>query len=264
MLEWVQLFIMMKKLSYLFIFLLLTSFTYTSPKQKINRIIYKIGFAEKLDLTKDLDKDAKDKKDQMLYNYMSSMEKSMTEVEFELLFNQKIGVYKTADNVKEQNIGYKLASMFFGGESIYTYDIQQQQVIMQANMTGQVIDVAYPTYNWEITNETKKIGDYTCYKATTSYQEFSYFKEPRDTVDIKLEAWFTPEIAAPYGPMHYQGLPGLVLMAQASGAKIYIYADRIELNKKSKKPITFSKSEKQLPLNEYNKLLEKQRLIRSN
>lgn len=258
----------MKRIIVFWVLLSLMAFnnSYPTPKHKINHIIYKIGFTEKVDLTKDLDKEAKDKTSKMLYDYMSSMEKAMTEVEFELLFNQKLGVYKTADNIKEQNLGYKMASMFFGGESIYIYDVQQRQVIMQVNKAGQIIDVAYPTYDWNITSETKKIGDYTCYKATTSYQELNYFKEPQDTITINLEAWFTPEITVPYGPTHYQGLPGVVLMAQNPGAKIYLYADRIELNKKSKQPIIFTKGEKKLSLGAYNKLLYEQRntLIQRN
>lgn len=55
-------------------------------------------------------------------------------------------------------------------------------------------------FNWEITNETKQIGKYTCHKATTkNFRGRNY------------EAWFTYDIPVPTGPWKFHGLPGLIL-----------------------------------------------------
>lgn len=56
------------------------------------------------------------------------------------------------------------------------------------------------TYVWRPTGESKKIGNFTCYRAT------AMSAEKRD-----LDAWYTPEIAVSGGPEGYGGLPGMIL-----------------------------------------------------
>ena len=56
--------------------------------------------------------------------------------------------------------------------------------------------------NWELSNETKKILGYTCYKATYTYQEIT---------PIAIEAWYAPKLLYRFGPMRNHGLPGLIL-----------------------------------------------------
>ena len=85
--------------------------------------------------------------------------------------------------------------------------------------------------SWEITNETKEIHGYTCYKAITP------IKINGEEIDENLEAWFTPEIPFRYGPMEIYGLPGLIL--EVRQRNFIYYATEIELYKKDsniKKP----------------------------
>lgn len=56
---------------------------------------------------------------------------------------------------------------------------------------------------WHIGTETKTIGKYTAIRATTSR------KKARHTEEI--EVWFTPELPYSFGPLGYNGLPGLIL-----------------------------------------------------
>nr|WP_298331985.1 GLPGLI family protein [uncultured Christiangramia sp.] len=58
-----------------------------------------------------------------------------------------------------------------------------------------------PQFDWKITDETKKIGEFTVQKATTQFRGRNY------------EAWFTPEIPIKIGPWKLNGLPGLILEA---------------------------------------------------
>lgn len=66
-----------------------------------------------------------------------------------------------------------------------------------------------PQINWKIEKETKKIGKFTCQKATAIFRGRNY------------TAWFTSKIPLPYGPWKLQGLPGLIL--EAYDAKKYVY-----------------------------------------
>ncbi|MDX1902819.1 MAG: GLPGLI family protein [Thermonemataceae bacterium] len=76
-------------------------------------------------------------------------------------------------------------------------------------------------FKWEITKETKKIGNYTCTKAIS--------KNHRGRV---WEAWFTTEISVGDGPWKLQGLPGLILFAQDNSGGFSFIAKKIEKNTK--------------------------------
>lgn len=52
---------------------------------------------------------------------------------------------------------------------------------------------------WNLINETKIIGKFTCYKATTEFRGREY------------TAWYTLEIPVPFGPRKFGGLPGLII-----------------------------------------------------
>ncbi len=61
-----------------------------------------------------------------------------------------------------------------------------------------------PSFKWEITGETKKIGDYKAQKALLTHSKRQW------------EAWFTTDIALSEGPSVFYGLPGLILSMKDS------------------------------------------------
>lgn len=64
-----------------------------------------------------------------------------------------------------------------------------------------IVSEEFPVQDWEIHDETKEIGNYTCQKATCTFKGRNY------------TAWFTAELPIPYGPWKLHGLPGLILSA---------------------------------------------------
>ena len=101
-----------------------------------------------------------------------------------------------------------------------------------------VIKDSLPKIAWQITNETKIIGDYNCVKATyiepvskndleayERYQEktkngkpsFFEMKKPEPQT---ITAWYTSEIPVSFGPNGVWGLPGLILQLENEN---YIY-----------------------------------------
>jgi GLPGLI family protein len=88
-----------------------------------------------------------------------------------------------------------------------------------------------PTINWTFEKDTKKIGVFTCKKATATFRGRDY------------TVWYTTAIPIPYGPWKLNGLPGLVLEGYDSEYKIYFYFKNIEYPLKKKIKIDFIKQD---------------------
>jgi GLPGLI family protein len=72
-----------------------------------------------------------------------------------------------------------------------------------------------PDIQWNITDSTKKIGNYICTMATAHFRGRNY------------TAWFTPKIPVHYGPWKLIGLPGLILKAHDQKKNIYFSAQKV-------------------------------------
>lgn len=92
--------------------------------------------------------------------------------------------------------------------------------------------------NWIITDDTSKIGEYECKKATLK------------KANNNITAWFTNEIPSNEGPREFYGLPGLVLKIETGtliieATNISISKDKVTIKKPTKgKKITAEKFEK--------------------
>lgn len=71
--------------------------------------------------------------------------------------------------------------------------------------------VSRPYQIWELHDETKKIGEYTCLKATT----FHTVATPKGKVfRYDFIAWYNPQLPYKFGPAGYGNLPGLIVELQ--------------------------------------------------
>lgn len=62
-----------------------------------------------------------------------------------------------------------------------------------------LVEEEAPVFNWNITSETKTLGNRQVQKATTAFRGRQYV------------AWFAPDIPLSLGPWKFSGLPGLIL-----------------------------------------------------
>lgn len=100
--------------------------------------------------------------------------------------------------------------------------------------------------DWRITNETKEIIGYTCYKA---YFSTNNSELKRASIIMPRFAWFTTDIPLSGGPTLFGNLPGLILELETKSA--HFVARNIKNTKKklkkidleNKKIITFIQSE---------------------
>jgi GLPGLI family protein len=135
------------------------------------------------------------------------------------------------------------------GEGSILYKNLSGNYLQQQEMMGKeylIQDKAEP-FEWELSEETKKIGNYTAQKASftkiVDSRRFSTgmteMENVKDTIQVTV--WFTPEIPVSHGPEYYFGLPGLILEVQNQGRTLI--CEKIELNP-SADPVMIEKPSK--------------------
>lgn len=129
-------------------------------------------------------------------------------------------------------------------------------------------------FNWRLIDETKKIGEYNCYKAEViipvtdkekeAYTEFLKRKEKGKTLgffdisepkDKVVTAWYAPEIPVSFGPDNYWGLPGLIL--EIDEEKKIILCSKITLSNKNVIKIKPPNNGKKVTTKEFDALRKK-------
>lgn len=73
-----------------------------------------------------------------------------------------------------------------------------------------------PEFTWQLHNDSKKILNYNCKKATAKYRGREYI------------AWYASEIPVNNGPYVFEGLPGLILEIEDSNNKYHFTAVGID------------------------------------
>ena len=173
----------------------------------------------------------------------ASLKKQM-EQNYILSFNQTESTWK-----KEESLGGGPATASAGGAvfmvatsgegSTLYKNIADQSFLEEQDMMGKaylVKDMLEPV-EWELSEETKKVGNYTVQKASytriVDSKRFSTgmteMENVKDTLQVTV--WFTPEIPVAHGPENFFGLPGLILEVQNQGRTLI--CEKIELNPSS-------------------------------
>ena len=126
---------------------------------------------------------------------------------------------------------------------------------------------------WELGTESKKIGQYTAYKATmttvdTKVDWGSIFRRGRRGVQkdstntedkekvkmVNVTAWYTPQIPVSSGPESYWGLPGLILELNAD--RTTMLCTEIVINPSEAVTIEKPKKGTKVTREKYNKIIK--------
>lgn len=176
--------------------------------------------------------------------------KNRLEKEFVLVFNKEESLFIEQEQLDAiSGATDSWGKNFAAGENYK--NVKSDKQIQQQEFYGKkflVKDQLQPM-TWTLGNETKKIGNYYCFKATTFiptddllWYSFSWSRmrttndsEEKTTevddksVDItEVEAWYTPQIPVRHGPSEYWGLPGLIL--EVSAGETTMLCSKIVLN----------------------------------
>ena len=197
----------------------------------------------------------------------ASLKKQM-EQNYVLSFNQTESTWK-----KEESLGGGPATASSGG-AVFMVASSGEGSTLYKNIADQtyledheMMEKAYLVKDnltpeeWELSGETKKVGNYTAQKASftkiVDSKRFSTgmteMENVKDTLQVTV--WFTPEIPVSHGPENYFGLPGLILEVQNQGRTLI--CEKIQLNP-SADPVVIERPSKgkEITLAEFKKIQE--------
>lgn len=159
--------------------------------QSANRFFYELTFKPKKGIDS-LQKtvmilDVADKKS-LYRDYLTVSQDSVLKIEVEKM--QKAGVFKDLSK------SFQMPK--------FAYKITKEYPTMKVNFSERMLNSVFgyneePKFNWKISNDKQKIGEYEAQKATTEFG------------GRKWTAWFTESIPFPDGPYKFSGLPGLIV-----------------------------------------------------
>jgi GLPGLI family protein len=187
-----------------------------------------------------------------------------------LLFSDSISVYRLIPEVEAPdpfsggggggNVVFRVGG---GAEGDMYKNFAQQKGLQSTELAGKnflIVDTlkAQP---WKLTEETKKILGYTCYKATrkttaprmmmrsmtiggpNSGDTVRSNTPPPAPKEIEIVAWYTNDIVTPAGPENYGLLPGLILEIDIDNGTTVFKATEVKntINKKELKEPTKGK-----------------------
>lgn len=221
--------------------------------------------------------------------------KKMFEKTFVLNFDKSASIYKEEEKLDapgQNGGGGRMMSSMMGGGGTQYKNVKEKMYSVDKEFFGKefLIKDSLPSYKWQMTAETKKIGEYTCYKATaviaTDATDFRNFRmrgddkdkakeekaaKAKDSTDTNkktnfmedieqikektIVAWYAPEIPINQGPDKYWGLPGLIL--EVNDGTTILLCSKIALNVKEKADIKAPKTGKVVTQKEYDETVTK-------
>lgn len=220
--------------------------------------------------------------------------KKMLEKTFVLNFNKVASIYKEEEKLDapgQDGGGAKIMSSMMGGGGTQYKNVKQKSYLVDKEFFGKefLIKDSMPAYKWVMGSESKKIGEYTCFKATAIVQtdatDFRNFRmrdnkeeekkekslKTKDSINANkktnfmedveqikektITAWYCPEIPINQGPDKYWGLPGLIL--EVNDGTTVLLCSKIVLNAKEKVEIKAPSKGKEVTQKEYDEIVKK-------
>lgn len=225
---------------------LVSLFVSNIQAQKVQgTVIYK---KENLSLkyTKDKKKHLSETKLKKFAEMEKSINKANKVLAYDLVFNNEESTFEVQPFMESPD--QRFLKFALGPEVKGVFYTSKKERFRKMNTFGEDFLIYYPKLKWELKNETKKIGNYLAYKATTVEKVLTSGK-PKIYL---ITAWYCPNINAPFGPIGFSGLPGLILELEKN--KMRYYASKIELNPKKAVKVKKPTKGKKITMLEYNEM----------
>ena len=229
--------------------MLVTSFSYSQEFQGKASYFSKTILNGKLQVE---DTGVKEEMDPEMEKAFQEALKKASEKNYLLTFNKSECVYEQEQQLEKPQStvgGMSISVSFSSSEEKKYINAKNKSSSIEDAILGKEFLIVEPIEkpDWQLVDESKKIGEYTCFRAKLlvpvsekqkkEYEEFlkkeeikpSLFKmqEPKDKM---ITAWYTPEIPVSFGPNNYWGLPGLIL--EINEPELIILCSKVVLNTK--------------------------------
>lgn len=207
--------------------------------------------------------------------------KNRLEKTYILSFNKEESVFKEEDKVDAiSGATDSWGANFTRGEQYK--NVKENGLVQAQEFYGKrfLVKDKLTAISWKMGKETKKIGQYLCFKASASvptselsWYDFSWsdLTPPAPATDstavaevkmTEIEAWYTLQIPVSNGPAEYWGLPGLIL--EVSAGNTTILCSKIILNPKEKLTIVAPDKGKEITKSDYQKTIQEKMLEMRN
>ncbi len=204
-----------------------------------------------------------------MHQKMLDMMKKQFEKTYILTFNKQESLYKEDEQLESpQPAGMVMMVVDTGASDILYKNTSENRYASQNDVYGKIFLVQdeLEKHNWQLTSETKNIGDYKCYKATTtreievmesgiSVNGDKKVSDETTTQEITITAWYTPDIPINNGPANFHGLPGLIL--EINDGRQTMICSKIVLNPNDKVTIKEPTKGKVVSQEKFDKIMEK-------
>ena len=207
-----------------------------------------------------------------MHQQMMEMLKKQFEKTYNLSFNKEESIYKEEEALAPpQPSGMQVVVAIAGGADILYKNTKEQRYANQNDLFGKIflIKDKLKPIEWTLESETKNIGEYTCFKATTTREQekrvggisinkekdLDAEEETPEMETITITAWYTPQIPVSTGPGNYHGLPGLIL--EVNDGSETIVCSKIVLNPNDKIDISEPKKGKEVTQAEFDEIMDK-------
>jgi len=209
--------------------------------------------------------------------------KNNLERTYEFTFDKTASIYQQEESLDQAGGpgggrgGMRMMMMGGGASGKYYKNIQTKISTKENEFSGKnfLVKDALISYEWKMEQETKMIGNYLCFKATTVIEvpvreEIQFGRRPPSGENKKDEkeaeknervmeliivtAWYTLDIPVSHGPGDYWGLPGLILEVDAGTTKML--CTKVVMNPNEKSEISEPTKGKVVNQEEYDKIVE--------
>jgi len=136
------------------------------------------------------------------------------------------------------------------GKQMYA-DYTKRISYYETNQISKIRSVKMDNINWTISNDSKNILGYKCYRATAKIVN----PEEEYKLTIPTIAWFCPELTKRGGPTAYATLPGTILELESE--KLRFTVTKVKIKKSNSIKIPQYKSEDILPHKEWETFFSK-------
>lgn len=202
-------------------------------------------------------------------NQIKERLKNRLEKSYLLEFNKTESVYKEEDKLDAMSGATDSWGKNFAPGLSYK-NTKENLLLQNQEFYGKkflVKDSLLPI-KWSLGSETKKIGNYTCFKAIgtvptkyLSWYSFAWSElNKADSTNVKdkikmsnIEAWYSPQIPVSSGPAEFSGLPGLILEVTTGKTTLLCY--KIVLNPDDKSKIEAPEKGKEVSKLEYKSII---------